>query len=131
LIWPNEDLLVNKIARILAVLLFAGAAGAGDYPNLLLGKWKLSAEPGGAAPAAGCLPQVEFAAKTYTRTDPGGKVSTIPVTYVTAQSKSVTFPTSVYVMTDAGIYYHTTYVFKTNKDRMFLSTALVCPYVRQ
>ena len=122
---------MNRIASIVTILLLTGTAMAGDFPNLLLGKWKLSAEPGAPAPSSYCLPQVGFTATTYTRTDAGGKASTIPVTYVTAQSTTITFPTSVYVMTDAGAYYHTTYIFKASKDRMLLDTALQCQYARQ
>lgn len=122
---------MNRVASVMTFLLFAGAASAADFPNLLIGKWKLSAEPGAPAPSSYCLPQMGFTATTYTKTDADGKVSTIPVTYVTAQSKTVTFPTSVYVITDAGAYYHTTYVFKSNKDRVLLDTALQCQYARQ
>jgi hypothetical protein len=55
-------------------------------------------------------------------------VNTIPVTYVTGNSN--TFPTVVYVLTDAGITYHTTYNFPS-KDKMILDTAAQCPYVRK
>jgi hypothetical protein len=121
-------MLVNRIASLVTILLLTGTAMAGDFPNLLLGKWKLSAEP---APSPYCIAQVGFTTTTYTRTDADGKASSIPVTYVTAQSTTVTFPTSVYVMTDAGAYYHTTYIFKASKDRMLLDTALQCQYARQ
>ena len=122
---------MKKIASVVTVLLFtAVAAVAAAPPNVLVGKWKLSAEPGAAAPSTNCLPQMVFTAKTYTSTAADGKESTIPVTYVTGGAKTVTFPTTVYVITDAGAYYHTTYVFKTG-NRMVLDTALLCPYARQ
>ena len=123
---------MNGFARIITVLLLtAAAAVSADPPNVLLGKWKLSAEPGAAAPSKYCQPQMVFTAKTFTVTNTNGTESTNAVTYVTGGAKTVTFPTSVYMITDAGAARHTTYVFKTGKDRMVLETALMCPYARQ
>jgi hypothetical protein len=117
---------MKKLVSVVGVLLFTGLVACADS-NLLLGKWRLSAAAGAAAPSPYCLPKLEFTAKNYTSTDTAGKVSTIPVTYVTG---ATTFPTVVYLLTDAGITYHVTYRFPS-KDRMILDTALQCPYSRQ
>jgi hypothetical protein len=119
-----------SIAVILAFLAIAACGGGGSDPaNPLIGKWKLYAAPGTTS-SPYCLANFEFAAKTYTKPIGDGKVSTIPVTYVTSGAKVVTFPATVYVMSDAGILAHTTYLFST-KDRMLLDTALQCTYMRQ
>jgi hypothetical protein len=123
-----KEILVKKIVSMMAILLFTGAVARGEPANLLLGKWKLSAAAGAPAPSAYCVPTMEFAAKSYIRPDANGKPSPIPVTYVTGET--TTFPTVVYVMTDAGIEFHTTYRF-LSKNNMILDTALQCPYVRQ
>ena len=88
----------------------------------------MSAKAGAAPPDSYCLTKLEFTAKTYTSTEAAGTVSSRPVTYVAGQSK--TFPTVVYMMTDAGITYHVTYRFES-KDRMILDTAYPCRYARQ
>jgi hypothetical protein len=134
-----------KIIAGITVLLFTGAMAGGASSNLLLGTWKLSPTPGAAAASASCPLQMEFTAKasvahsmkfggTYTGTDAKGKNPTIPVNYVTGrndnQGPPTTFPTVVYVMTDAGITYHVTYRF-LSKDKMILDTAQQCPYTRQ
>jgi hypothetical protein len=118
---------MKKLASVAGVLLFTGLVACADS-NLLLRKWKLSAAAGTAAPDSSCLPKLEFTTKTYTNTDTAGKVSTIPVTYVTGSS--TTFPTVVYMMTDAGITYHVTFRF-LSKDRMILDNAFQCPYISQ
>jgi len=126
---------VKKLVSITVVLLFSvitgcggsGGGGSFDPSNVLLGKWKLTPD---AIHSPYCLATMEFAAKTYTAPDPQGKMSTIPVTYVTGGPKTLTFPTTVYVLTDAGITFHTTYNFST-KDQMMLNTGAMCSYTRQ
>jgi hypothetical protein len=124
---------MKKIASVTVVLMFtaiAACGGAGSDPsNPLIGKWKLYAAAGTTS-SPYCLATFEFAAKTYTKPIADGKTSTIPVTYVTSGAKVVTFPATVYVMSDAGILAHTTYLF-SSKDKMLLDTALQCTYMRQ
>jgi hypothetical protein len=57
----------------------------------------------------------------------GGQPETIPITYVTGAA--TTFPATVYVMTDAGVAFHVTYIF-SSKDQMTLDNALQCAYDR-
>jgi hypothetical protein len=117
---------VKKIT--ITILLFAGAmACGGGSTNLLLGKWKVNAAPGVPAPSPYCQSPIEFGPTTRTMPDAKGKPASIPVTYVTGST--TVFPTVVYVMTDAGIAFHTTYRF-LSKDKMILDTALQCPYIR-
>jgi hypothetical protein len=121
---------VKKIISIAAVLLFSAitaCGGGADPKNLLLGKWKLFPD---AVHDKFCGATMEFTAKTYTGPDANGKLYTIPVTYVTGDPKTITFPATVYVLTDAGIDFHTTYLFST-KDKMMLNTGLMCSYTRQ
>jgi hypothetical protein len=118
---------MRKFASAFVVLLFFSATACkGASSNLLIGTWVL--DRSGAAPSPYCQAQLTFAEKTFTAPDVNGKVNTIPVTYVTGNSN--TFPTVVYVLTDAGITYHTTYNFPS-KDKMILDTAAQCPYVRK
>jgi hypothetical protein len=56
---------------------------------------------------------MNYAAKSVTQVSWDGKPSTIAVTYVTGDSTK--FPATVYVMTDAGIDFHVTYIF-ASKD---------------
>jgi hypothetical protein len=119
---------MKKLVSVMAVVLLGVAEACGGQPsNLLIGTWKL--DRSGVAPSAYCQEPISFAEKTRTM-PPGvqGGQNTIPVTYVTGDVK--TFPTVVYVMTDAGIEYHTTYRF-LSKDKIILDTALQCAYVRQ
>jgi hypothetical protein len=124
---------VKKLVSITAVMLFSvisgcgGGSGSFDPSNVLLGKWKLVPD---AVHSPYCLATMEFAAKTYTAPDAQGKMSTIPVNYVTGNPKTLTFPTTVYVLTDAGIVFHTTYNF-SDKDHMILDTGAMCSYARQ
>ena len=124
---------MKKLASVTAILLFSAIAACGgggsDPANPLIGKWKLYAAAGTTS-SPYCLASFEYAAKTYTKPDGSGKFVTIPVTYVTNGAKVVTFPATVYVMSDAGILAHTTYIFST-KDKMLLDTALQCTYMRQ
>jgi hypothetical protein len=118
---------MKKFASVIvaAVLMSAAACKGSSSSNLLIGTWAL--DRSGAAPNPYCLAQLTFAEKTYSAPDVNGKVNTIPVTYVTGDSN--TFPTVVYVLTDAGITYHTTYNFPS-RDKMILDTAAQCAYVR-
>jgi hypothetical protein len=112
---------------ILIVSALAGCGGGSfDPSNVLLGKWKLVPD---AIHIPSCLATMEFAAKTYTGTGVNGKTVSMPVTYVTGNPKTLTFPTTVYVLTDAGIEFHTTYNF-SGKDNMILNTAAMCSYSR-
>ncbi len=125
---------MKKLMSIAVILAFSaiaacGGAGAGDPANPLIGKWKLYAAAG-ITYSPYCVPNFEYAAKTFTKPDANGKLSTIPVTYITNGAKVVTFPATVYVLTDAGALFHTTFLFPS-KDRMVLDTALQCTYVRQ
>jgi hypothetical protein len=118
---------MKKLLSVVAVVLFAATEACGGQPsNLLIGTWKL--DRSGAAPSQYCGEPLVFAAKTLTQPDIQGKSSTIAVTYVTGDTK--TFPTVVYVMTDAGIAWHVTYRF-LSKDQMILDSAAQCAYVRQ
>jgi hypothetical protein len=131
--WPGrvvcpKETKVKKFASVVAVLLFGVAEACGGQPsNLLIGTWKL--DRSGVAPSAYCQEPISFAEKTRTM-PPGiqGGQNTIPVTYVAGDPK--TFPTVVYVMTDAGVANHTTFNF-VSKDKMILDTALQCVYLRQ
>jgi uncharacterized membrane protein YoaK (UPF0700 family) len=96
--------------------------------NLLLGTWNLDTSAGAtSSPYCSVATPIVFTATTQTRPDADGKPSTIPVTYVTGET--TTFPTVVYLMTDAGITAHVTYRF-LSRDTMILDTALQCQYVR-
>jgi len=121
---------VKKLVSITAILLFSVATACGgsvDPKNILLGKWKLVPD---ATHSKLCGATMEFTAKTYTGIDANGKPYTIPVTYVTGDPKTITFPATVYVMTDAGIEFHTTYIF-SNINTMMLNTGAMCSYSRQ
>jgi hypothetical protein len=125
---------LKKLVSIGVILAFSaiaacGGASGGDPSNPLIGKWKLYAAAGTTS-SPYCLASFEYAAKTFTKSDGNGKLATIPVTYVTSGAKVVTFPATVYVMSDAGILAHTIYIFST-KDKMLLDTALQCTYMRQ
>jgi hypothetical protein len=117
-----------SICVILSVCSLGGCGGgAVDPQNILLGKWKLVPD---AVHSKYCLAMMEFAATTYIAPNPQGKLSTIPVRYVTGDPKTITFPATVYVLTDAGIEFHTTYVF-SNINTMMLNTGAMCSYTRQ
>jgi hypothetical protein len=118
------------IGVILAFTAIAACGGpaSGDPANPLIGKWKLYAAAGTTS-SPYCVQNFEYAAKTFTNPDANRKPTTIPVTYVTNGAKVVTFPATVYVMTDAGVLFHTTFLFPS-KDRMVLDTALECTYMR-
>ena len=119
---------MKKIASVLAVLFLAVTEACGGQPaNLLLGTWKL--DRSGAAPSQYCAEPLTYTSKTATTPDLAGSPhsTTIPVTYVLGQTKG--FPNVVWVMTDAGAAYHTTFNFDS-KDKMVLQTAAMCAYVR-
>ena len=125
---------MKKLVSVMAITFFCvatacggGGGGGFDPSNVLLGKWKLVPD---AVHIPSCLATMEFTAKTYTGTETNGKTISMPVTYVTDGRKTLTFPTSVYVVTDAGINYHTTYNF-SGKDNMILNTAAMCSYSRE
>jgi len=118
---------MKKFASAFVILLFMLATACKAAPsNLLIGSWKL--DRSGAALDASCQEPLIFAEKTRTEPDVNGVMNTVPVTYVAGDSK--TFPTVVYLMTDAGMAYHTTYRF-LSKNNMILDTVAQCPYVRQ
>ena len=113
---------MKKIVSVLAVLFLAAAEACGGQPaNLLIGKWKLSSGP------TGCNTATTFAAKSVMQVSWDGKSSTIAVTYVAGDPTK--FPATVYVMTDAGIEYHVTYIF-ASKDKVTIDTAAMCTYAR-
>ena len=119
---------MKKIASVIAVLFLAVTGACGGQPaNLLLGTWKL--DRSGAAPSQYCAEPLTYTSKTATTPDLAGSPhsTTIPVTYVLGQTKG--FPNVVWVMTDAGAAYHTTFYF-SSKDKMVLQTAEMCAYVR-
>src|ERR1039458_4364071 len=96
----SKEICMKNFASVIVVVLFMTAASCKGAPsNLLIGTWVL--DRSGAAPSPYCQAQLTFAEKTLTSPDVNGKMNTIPVTYVTGDSN--TFPTVVYVMTDAGI----------------------------
>lgn len=118
---------MKKFASAFVILLCMAAAACKAAPsNLLIGTWKV--DRSGVAPNPGCTEPMTFGEKTLTKPDVNGQMSSIPVTYVAGES--TTFPTVVYVMTDAGIEFHTTFRF-LSKDKMIMDTAAQCPYVRQ
>ena len=113
---------MKKIASVTAVLFLAFAeACGGQSANLLIGKWKLTSG------ATGCNTSMNYAAKSVTQVDWQGNTSTIAVTYVTGDSTK--FPATVYVMTDAGIDFHVTYIF-SSKDKVMIDTGAMCTYAR-
>src|ERR1039458_3816436 len=113
---------MKKIVSVIAVLFLAAAEACGGQPaNLLIGKWKLTSGP------TGCNTSMTYAAKSVTQVAWDGKSSTIAVTYVAGDSTK--FPATVYVMSDAGIEYHVTYIF-SSKDKMTIDTAAMCTYAR-
>src|ERR1035438_4299680 len=85
---------VKKLIGAIAILLFTGAAGCGQPPNLLIGTWKL--DRSGAAPSQYCAEPLTYTSKTATTPDYAGSTTTIPVTYVLGQTKG--FPNVVWVM---------------------------------
>jgi hypothetical protein len=110
--------LVNGMA--IAMFLVTSACG-GQSSNLLLGKWKLTSG------ATGCNTSMTYAAKSVTQMSWDGKPSTVAVTYVAGDPTK--FPATVYVMTDAGIDFHVTYIFPS-KDKVTIDTAAMCTYAR-
>jgi hypothetical protein len=123
----NKETIVKKFASVVAVLLIAVTEACGGQPsNLLIGTWKL--DRSSTAPSPYCQEPLTFAEKSRTEPDVNGKMNTAPVTYVAGETK--TFPTVVWMITDAGMANHTTYRF-LSKDKMVLDTAWQCAYVRQ
>lgn len=113
---------MKKIASLLAVLFLAVTGACGGQPaNLLIGQWKLTSG------ATGCNTSMNYAAKSVTQVAWNGASSTIAVTYVAGDPTK--FPATVYVMTDAGIDYHVTYIF-SSKDKVTIDTAAMCTYAR-
>ena len=113
---------MKKIVSVIAVLLIAVTEACGGQPaNLLIGKWKLSSG------ATGCNTAMTYAAKSVTQVAWDGTPSTVAVTYVAGDPTK--FPATVYVMTDAGIDFHVTYIF-SSKDKMTIDTAAMCAYER-
>jgi hypothetical protein len=112
---------MKKLVSVAAVLLFAAEACGGQPSNLLIGKWKLTSG------ATGCNTAMTYAAKSVTQMSWDGKPSTIAVTYVAGDPTK--FPATVYVMTDAGIDFHVTYIFPS-KDKVTIDTAAMCTYER-
>jgi len=118
---------MKKYASTFVILVCLAAAACKAAPsNLLIATWRV--DRSGVAPNPGCPEPLTFGEKTRTEPDVNGTSNTIPVTYVAGES--TTFPTVVYVMTDAGIEFHTTFRF-LSKDKMIMDTAAQCPYVRQ
>jgi len=118
---------MKKFVSSFVFLLFMLATACKAAPsNLLIGTWKV--DRSGVAPNPGCPEPLTFGEKSRTEPDANGQSNTIPVTYVAGESTK--FPTVVYVMTDAGIEFHTTFRF-LSKDKMIMDTAAQCPYVRQ
>src|ERR1039458_10311854 len=113
---------MKKIVCVSAVLFLAIAEACGGQPaNLLIGKWKLTSG------ATGCNTSMNYAAKSVTQVDWQGNPLTLSVTFV--RGDSTKFPATVYVMTDAGIAYHVTYIF-ASKDKVTIDTAAMCLYAR-
>ncbi len=113
---------MKKLAPALATIVFTTAVSAAPE-NLLIGTWKLDpAVSTNATPY--CLAPLEFTAGGFTQRDVQGRLSTLRVSYIPAQTK--TFPTTVYMLMSGA---HSTYVFKS-RDRMVLDTWLQCTYVR-
>lgn len=118
---------MKKLLSAVAVVLFASAeACGGQASNLLIGTWKL--DRSGAAQSPNCQEPYTFAEKTRTEPDVNGKMNTVPVTYVAGDPTK--FPAVVWMITDAGMANHTTYMFPS-KNKMVLQTADMCAYVRQ
>lgn len=115
---------MKKLANIAAILLLpvVTSCGSGQPTNLLIGQWKASATA-----SSSCPTPLVFTANTYTMPNAGGQPETIPITYVTGATTP--FPATVYVMTDAGVAFHVTYIF-SSKDQMTLDNALQCAYDR-
>ena len=113
---------MKKFASALAVLFLVVTGACGGQPaNLLIGKWKLTSG------ATGCATSMNYSAKSLTQVDWQGQSSTIAVTYVAGDATK--FPTTVYVITDAGMTYHTTYIF-SSKDKVQLDAYTMCTYQR-
>jgi hypothetical protein len=118
---------MRKFATTILILMSMAAAACKAAPsNLLIGTWRV--DRSGVAPNPGCPEPLTFGEKTRTEANVNGQGNTIPVTYVAGES--TTFPTVVYVMTDAGVEFHTTFRF-LSKDTMIMDTAAQCPYVKQ
>ena len=126
---------MKKFESISAILLICvasacggSASGSSDPKNLLIGKWKFVPS---ATTGKDCLATMQFTEKTYTAPDMQGKLTTMPVTYVTNGAKTVSFPTVIYMMTDANAgSLHVTFKF-TSADAMMPDIASSCPYARQ
>lgn len=114
---------MKKLAATMAIILSMTTAVSATPENLLIGTWKLDpAVSTNATPY--CLAPLEFTVSAFTQRDVQGRLSTLQVSYIPAQTK--TFPTTVYMLMSGA---HSTYVFKS-RDRMVLDTWLQCTYVR-
>jgi hypothetical protein len=111
------------LATTIAALLLTVTGAFGAQENLLLGEWKVdpSTVP---ASVPYCLSPLSFKATTFTQRDIQGRLTTLSVSYIPAQTK--TFPTTVYLVMDGA---HSTYVF-TSPNTMVLDTFLQCKYMR-
>lgn len=118
---------MKKLVSVMAVVLLSVAEACGGQPsNLLIGTWKL--DRSGAAQSSNCQEPFTFAEKSRTMPDVNGQMNTVPVTYVAGDPTK--FPAVVWMITDAGMANHTTYMFPS-KNKMVLQTADMCAYVRQ
>ena len=119
---------MKNVARVIVVVLFmaATACKGTSSSNPLLGTWVLDRSVATIDPS--CQEPWIFTAKTRSYPDVNGVMDTAPVTYVTGDNN--TFPAVVYVMTDAGMAYHTTFRLPS-KNKMVLDTVAQCPYVRK
>lgn len=115
----------TSVAALLLLPLLT-SCGSGKPANLLIGQWNASAVAGAAANPY-CPTPLVFTGTTYTMPDSLGKPETIAITYVTGTG--TTFPATVYVMSDAGVANHVTYIF-SSQDQMTLDNALQCAYTR-
>ena len=115
---------MKKLVRMTAIVLCTAAAGCGQPPNPLLGKWKIIARTGDMAKYdTYCPASMLFTSTTQTMTY-GDTPATENVTYNAIQTS--VYPTTVYVIGTGG---HTTYNFPS-KDKMILDTAAGCSYQR-
>ena len=116
---------MKKTAGALAILLLTitGCNSSGPDPdNLLLGKWKaVSGDPG-------CDATMDFEKTQASFVDFKGNSRSMAVTYVAANQDKM--PTTVYVITDAGMSNHTTWNF-SDKNTVQLDAYTMCTYKRQ
>jgi hypothetical protein len=115
---------MKKIARLLAVLCLTVTGACNQQSsssNLLIGKWKL------VSGATGCDATMNFTEKQGTFVDSQGQSRSMALRYVAANQDK--FPATVYVITDAGMTYHTTWIFSA-KDTVQLDAYTMCTYQR-